>query len=188
MPDEQNRIDTRTAGPLGFLALFGTVQDAGLSGALLITDEQGMPVEMRRASPVRPTRLQSALYGSTLGKYVATELLVIPLLEAVHTVPELVFVDRTDGLDVSADHDHLPSLVYLGERSPESPKHATRWIELPNLDRSVAITAGIGSPPALLTQAEEILVAASAHFYPPEIFERIGVAMHVLAEHGTDGS
>ena len=42
----------------------------GYFGGILVADEFGLPVEFRHTLPVRPTKLQRAIYGDALDRYV----------------------------------------------------------------------------------------------------------------------
>ena len=53
---------------IGYLAV--TAQEPlGYLGGVLVADEFGLPVEFRHTLPVRPTKLQRALYGDALDRY-----------------------------------------------------------------------------------------------------------------------
>jgi hypothetical protein len=64
----------------------------GYVGGVLIADEYGLPVEFRHTLPVRPTKLQRALYGSALDRYLRTVVITQRLLGGLEHDPVLVLV------------------------------------------------------------------------------------------------
>src|SRR5436305_14763739 len=63
----RRRPPARRDGMIGYLAV--TAQEPlGYLGGVLVADEYGLPVEFRHTLPVRPTKLQRALYGSALDR------------------------------------------------------------------------------------------------------------------------
>ncbi len=74
---------------IGYLAVdrHGPV---GYVGGRLVVDEVGLPVEFRHTLPVRPTKLQRALYGDALDRYVRTVVVARRLLETLDHDPALV--------------------------------------------------------------------------------------------------
>ena len=64
----------------------------GYVGGVLVTDEYGLPVEFRHTLPVRPTKLQRALYGSALDRYLRTVVITQRLLGGLEHDPVLVLV------------------------------------------------------------------------------------------------
>ena len=91
--EEQNTI-------LGFLALYETSGQEGYLGAILITDQQGIPQEFRCTHPVKPTTIQKPLYGNTLQPYIGIKLCGIPLIESIQNKPSLLVVREEFLLDV----------------------------------------------------------------------------------------
>ena len=65
---------------LGFLALYETSGNEGYLGAILVTNNQGVPQEFRCTHPVKPTNIQKPLYGNTLEPYIGITLCGAPLI------------------------------------------------------------------------------------------------------------
>jgi len=85
---------------LGFLSFRGTPDPPSYVGAVLVTNEHGVPVEFRCTYPVKPTPIQKPLYGDTLEPYVGVELCGRPLLASLDHDPSILLVDRDFLLDL----------------------------------------------------------------------------------------
>lgn len=68
-------------------------------GALMVTDHTGLPVDFRYTDPIEPTRLQRALYGGVLDRYLRAEVVTRTLLQALSQPPTMVVVDDRQFLD-----------------------------------------------------------------------------------------
>jgi hypothetical protein len=64
----------------------------GYLGGLLVADEFGLPVEFRHTLPVRPTKLQRAIYGDALDRYVRSVVVAQRLVAAMEHRPAIVLV------------------------------------------------------------------------------------------------
>lgn len=80
-------------------------------GGLMVTDTGGLPVDFRFTDPVTPTRLQRALYGGVLDRYLRTEVVLRTLFEALDAPPTLLIVDDPTLLDEPID---LCPLAFVG--------------------------------------------------------------------------
>lgn len=90
-------MDNRT---IGFFSLYGTEEVDSFVGALLITDENGIPLEFKCTQAVKPTAIQKSLYGDKLRPYIAITLSGIPLLDSVDEEPEILFINIPYVLDI----------------------------------------------------------------------------------------
>lgn len=77
---------------LGFFLLNLTTNQAHV-GALLITDNQGTPLEFKCTEAIRPTDIQKSLYGKVIISHIGIKLCCVPLLKAAVNKPELLFVN-----------------------------------------------------------------------------------------------
>ena len=77
--------------------------DGTYVGGLMVTDASGLPVDFRYTDPVTPTRLQRALYGGVLDRYLRVEVVLRTLLDALERPPSLLLVDDPDLLDEPID-------------------------------------------------------------------------------------
>ena len=76
----------------GYLVI--RVDDGGTYvGGLMVTDQHGLPLDFRYTDPVTPTRLQRALYGGVLDRYLRTEVVLRTLLGALETRPAVLITD-----------------------------------------------------------------------------------------------
>ncbi len=82
----------------GFLVVRAD-EDGTYVGGLMVTDATGLPVDFRYTDPITPTRLQRALYGGVLDRYLRTEVVLRTLLDALEAEPTLLLVDDPDLLD-----------------------------------------------------------------------------------------
>jgi hypothetical protein len=63
------------------------------TGGLMVTDVHGLPLDFRYTEPITPTRLQRALYGEVLDRYLRSEVVLRTLLDALEARPTLLLVD-----------------------------------------------------------------------------------------------
>lgn len=59
---------------MGFLDVLETTEKGGYTGALLVTDLSGIPLEFRCTHSVRPTMVQRPLYGKSLEAHIGVDL------------------------------------------------------------------------------------------------------------------
>ena len=80
------------------LSYFTCPQDAAgaFLGALMLTDYRARPVHFSFVSPIRPTRFQRILFGSTLEEHVNIDVVGQKLLKDIPSVPDVLFVDRQE--------------------------------------------------------------------------------------------
>ena len=57
-------------------------EDGALRGGMLVTDEKTRPYEFRVTSAIKPTSMQTIVYGQTLKEYIYTDLIGLPLLKS----------------------------------------------------------------------------------------------------------
>lgn len=78
---------------IGFFSLYDTDTAESFVGALLVTDDNGIPLEFKCTHAVKPTAIQKSLYGDKLKPYIAVTLCGIPLLNNISNKPDLLFVN-----------------------------------------------------------------------------------------------
>lgn len=74
-------------------------EDGSYTGGLMVTDRHGLPLDFRYTDPVTPTRLQRALYGAALDRYLRSDVVLKTLLNAVQQRPVLLLVEDERLLD-----------------------------------------------------------------------------------------
>ena len=77
---------------IAFLETFNLEEDAGIMGAILVTDSETKPLEFRVTAPIKPSNFQKTLYGDVLFEHILTELISIPLLNAINEEIDLILV------------------------------------------------------------------------------------------------
>jgi hypothetical protein len=77
---------------IAFLETYTLDNDAGIMGAILVTDADTKPLEFRVTAPIKPTNFQRTLYGDVLLEHILTELVSIPLLNAINEQIDLILV------------------------------------------------------------------------------------------------
>jgi len=65
-------------------------------GALMITDYRARPLHFSFVSPIRPTRIQRILYGSTLNEHIKIDVIAQKLLKDIPMAPDVLFVDESE--------------------------------------------------------------------------------------------
>jgi len=73
-------------------------QDAanGFLGSIMVTDYRARPLHFAFVSPIRPTKIQRILYGSTLEEHVKIDVIGEKLLKDLPFCPDVLFVDTKE--------------------------------------------------------------------------------------------
>lgn len=90
---------------LAFLDLVKFEDGAAIRGGCLVTDARTRPMEFRVSGAIRPTNLQTVLYGDTLQEYICVELIGLPILKALDTDPDLILVRDAEFLKLRPQVD-----------------------------------------------------------------------------------
>jgi len=77
---------------IAFLETYSFDDNAGLMGAILVTDTDTKPLEFRVTAPIKPTNFQKTLYGNVLNEHILVELIALPLLNAIKDDIDLILV------------------------------------------------------------------------------------------------
>ena len=91
---------------LGFLAAVD-VSGMGFVGGLLVTTQNGRPLEFQCTTPVKPNATQKILYGPTLKSYLLGELIGQTLIQRAKVKSQLVLIDDEDMLQLRP-HVQIP--------------------------------------------------------------------------------
>ncbi len=94
---------------LGFMETI-EVEGRGHIGGLLITNQNGRPLEFQCTTPVRPNRTQEILFGETLRPWLLGELIGSTLLDRVAIKPSLVVTSDPCLLELR-NHTEVPIAV-----------------------------------------------------------------------------
>ena len=90
-----------TINTIGYFLLYPlTGAHRGYVGAMLVVNNEGIPLEFKCTEAIKPTLVQQSLYGGTLETHVAVELCAVPLLNKVSSKPDILFVNEQAFLTV----------------------------------------------------------------------------------------
>lgn len=87
-------------------------------GALMLTDHRTRPQHFSFVSPIRPTKIQRILYGSTLDEHLKVDVIGNKLLKDLPYVPEILLVETAELLAVRRVA-HLPTAFLTKARDGE---------------------------------------------------------------------
>lgn len=113
---------------IAFLETYTLSDNAGIMGAILVTDAETKPLEFRVTAPIRPTSFQKTLYGDVLLEHILVELISVPLLNAVNEQIDLIIVK--DPLFLGANNKQGIRLVRLITEESQKSKGNTAVEEL----------------------------------------------------------
>jgi len=119
-----------------------------IRGAFLLTDMDTKPLEFRCTNPIRPSSLQSVLYGQMLQRHIMVELIGMPLVNSVKQSPALILV--TD-----------PDLLWLRSKLKVPVVQITKETEISVSDSDQVRTALLSSNSG---QFDPVVLAAHADF------------------------
>jgi len=184
---DQNRQEKKTL--LGFLALHTTLNEDGYLGAILVTDNQGIPQEFRCSLPVKPTTIQRPLYGERLGPYIGVKLCGIPLIESIQIKPSLIVVNKDFLVEVRVAC-HYP-LVFLSRAGEAIDINSSDSEDTKVRKERIDCSSGRFQPIIVsphpnfhddISEAREILEDIFNYLDPLEPFERIRSAIEIIGK------
>lgn len=91
---------------LGFMETM-EVEGRGHIGGLLITNQNGRPLEFQCTTPVKPNRTQEILFGETLRSWLLGELIGSTLLDRVSIKPGIIITSDPNLLELR-NHTAIP--------------------------------------------------------------------------------
>ena len=111
VPKKDNGMSGAVAGKtdqlrLGFMETM-EVDGRGHIGGLLITNQNGRPLEFQCTTPVKPNRTQEILFGETLRPWLLGELIGGTLLDRVSIKPNIIMTSNPDLLELR-NHTTIP--------------------------------------------------------------------------------
>lgn len=171
---------------LAFFTVEPTKDNKGYLGAMLVTNDLGMPEEFRVTYPVKPTLLQRQLYGDSLMVHIGVTLCGLPLQKALKTKPEIYLVSDRRFLPLA---DEIQAPVVQIERLGEAFAVGTSSDTSP-LRKKIQSKSGRFQPLSVLvpasfeeTRQQQSLSALERHFQTIDLiepFERIKGALQAL--------
>ena len=171
----------------GFLVVQAD-EDGTYVGGLMVTDTSGLPVDFRITDPVTPTRLQRALYGGVLDRYLRAEVVLRTLIAALGQPPTLLVVDDPSLLEESIDacpvalvgSSQAEPLGEVGARSGEGSQ--SFLLQVNDLGRPLRVALPAGSEHEALIVATLIALAERMDVLEP--VERVRDALAVIVAEG----
>jgi len=161
-------------------------------GGLMVTDAAGLPVDFRYTDPITPTRLQRALYGGVLDRYLRSEVVLRTLLSALEQAPTILLVDDHELLEEPIDA--CPVAVVSASRSDPLGAPGERREQSPGSFLLQAVEGGhplrVSLAPAGQADEAEVadaLVALGRRMDPLEPAERVRDALDVIVAGEGEG-
>lgn len=153
-------------------------------GGLMVTDDHGLPLDFRYTDPITPTRLQRALYGGALDRYLRADVVAATLLKAVGEQPTMLVVDDERMLGTftgpcptaALTGTNLPPLGDRGQSRPE--QNGTVLVQLVDGSSPVRLSVDDASHSGAITSA---LVTLGERMDPLEPAERVRAALELIA-------
>lgn len=163
-------------------------EDGTWIGGLMVTDTTGLPLDFRYTDPVTPTRLQRALYGGALDRYLRSEVVLGTLLDALEQAPTLLVVDEPDLLDEPIDicpvalvaRSGVDPLGAAGTRSAQGS--GSFLLQASEAAHPLRVTLPEGSDAE--DAVAEALVALARRMDPLEPGRRVRDALQVIVDDG----
>lgn len=161
-------------------------------GALMVTDSTGLPVDFRYTDPIEPTRLQRALYGGVLDRYLRTEVVTRTLLGALAQPPTMLVVDDRQLLDeqVAPCPVVLLAASAAGALGPVGATHAqgggSFLLQVAERENPVRVSMGEEAMPAHGDAVTEALLRLGATMDLLEPVDRVRDALDLVAAGEVD--
>jgi hypothetical protein len=108
---------------IAFLETYTLEDNAGIMGAILVTDTDTKPLEFRVTAPIKTTNFQKTLYGDVLLEHILVELISVPLIGAINEQVDLILVK--DPLFLGANNKQGTRIVRIfkeGDKNGKSNK------------------------------------------------------------------
>ena len=150
---------------LMFLASKKFDSGKAIRGAFLLTDLNTKPVEFRCTNPIRPTTLQSMLYGDILEQHIMVELIGIPLITSLKERPALILV-REPAFIGTRPRVEIPIIQVIKEESLPVSSAAEG-----NTNQLLDSASGRFDPVVLVTHAKSPTDREQAKTILAEVFE-----------------
>jgi hypothetical protein len=113
---------------------------AGYLGGILVVDEFGLPLEFRHTLALRPTRLQTTLYGDALDRYLRAAVITTRLLDDLERAPAVVL---TSDPMLAIGGDELPvAHMEASGLEPSGPVGTFRTVEGANAGFTLQLRPG----------------------------------------------
>ncbi|GEM_PF-626377 len=145
---------------LGFLSVL-TPSEVGFVGGYLVLNDVGRPLEFHCTTPVKPTRAQEILYGTSLKPYLFAEAIAPALAAKAKNQAALICVDQRELLDFEDPRGTPVAGVFPtfngGLPDAASPNALSPAAPSPGLASLDADSLGAASPDAALPIESRLL-------------------------------
>ena len=138
-PEGEYRVESIPSA-IGFLTV-RVHQELGFVGGLLVVNPLGRPLEFYCTLPVKPTRAQEILYGSTLEGYLCGEQIGRVLLQKAKSKMAMLVTDAPGALG-TCRYTELPVVwleVPLADQGSEGGRHWARPLGVPTVSEPVTM-------------------------------------------------
>jgi len=176
---------------IGYLYISPFSNEGIYTGAVMITDFRGIPVDFNYVEPIKPTRLERVLYGNALEAYLREELILQNLVKSVTKKPE-VLICQDSSLVVPARSLVKYPVIAIEQYSGLPLETAGTYERLPDGECFIYQVEEVGPPIKVCfgfspQQAEveallHILKEAAGYMDLLEPFRRIVKALDVIIE------
>lgn len=169
---------------LGYFACIE--KDGRFVGAVMITDDLGIPQEFKYSEPIKPTKIQAILYGGSLHRHIKLNVIRNKLFKSITHKPAYVFIDNTDpslmgkceGLDIiMVQRTGYQDLKKVGEIA--TPKENEMFLKDHDNRDTLRISTSSDSSVAL-EAVKDYILGFSENFDIAEPMERIERAITAL--------
>ena len=146
----------------------------------MVTDHQGMPLQIQVATPVKASRIQRAVYGQPLERTVTLDIVGTPLLNSIEFYPRVILTNRLLCLQAES---RFP-LLFIG-RKPDinlAEGYETRPLGSSSTG-SLMLVRKIEGNDTSLEEASRLVSRTREYFDAIEVFARIERALEVAADH-----
>lgn len=161
-------------GKIAFLETYTLDDNAGIMGAILVTDTETKPLEFRVTAPIKTTNFQKTLYGDVLLEHVLVELISVPLISAVSEEIDLILVK--DPLFLGANNKQGVRVVRVLNENDKSAKTKNDNLHLVGINGSTVYLETSKKYDSELAEIKEQIntIAESRNLLEP--FDRLKVA------------
>lgn len=161
------------------------------TGAVLVTDARGMPLDFRYTDPVKPTRIQEILYGHALQNHLIHDVIIATLLTVLEVKPGLYICQRAlleGGMDkfFALERTEIPPLDSIGASRAGSAEDELfiQLLEMSPPHRLIAPDKDDRGKKVILEALKDI----SRTMDPAEPIERVERAIQEIASSGKKDS
>lgn len=168
--------DAQGSSLIAFLGFWPVDESGGYTGAIMVTDERGYPLELRVASPVRPSAVQRALFGESLTRYLIVELIGKRLCAELQRRPVVALSNERVASDIEGAFP-----VVFAAPADEIVLHEDARLSYQRVDDGTRSIGLLGHHNDVEASAQ-ILKNTTKHFDPLAAFDRIRTALGVLSE------